>query len=302
MKTVTARKKPAYLIDSSIYIFRAWFVLPETLVDSYGRPANALFGYADFLLGLLESERPEYIACAFDESLDSSYRNDIYPDYKANRDPAPEELKQQFAHCRSLVRTAGIAEFASQRYEADDIIGTLCSTMRNHGFFNLIISGDKDLAQLVEDHDYWWEYTKNIRLDRKGVYRQFGVYPEQIADLLALAGDPVDNIPGVPGIGRKTAERILNKYGTLEAAIDNLDRIGEMGFRGAKRAQNLLSEHQEQARLSRELTLIQHDDQLPDHHTALKRKQYDKAALSELFDDFSFNRHRKERWFKALER
>ncbi len=293
-------KKPVYLIDSSIYIFRAWFVLPDTLIDSSGNPINALYGYSDFILGLLENERPEYIACAFDESLSSSYRNDIYPEYKANRDPAPEELKQQFQHCRALIRAAGIAEFASQRYEADDIIGTLCTTMRDHGFYNLIISGDKDLTQLVEDQDYWWEYSKNVRLDRKGVYKQFGVYPEQIADLLALAGDAVDNIPGVPGIGQKTAARILNKFGTLEAALDNIDSIGNMKFRGAKRAQTLLAEHQEQARLSRELTLIQHDDQLPDQHSALKRKKCDVAELNRLFDDFGFSNHRKERWFNAL--
>ncbi|MBN1378819.1 MAG: flap endonuclease [Gammaproteobacteria bacterium] len=287
-------------MDSSIYIFRAWFVLPDTLVDSQGQPANALYGFADFLLGLLENEQPEYIACAFDASLSSSYRNDIYPAYKANRDPAPEELKQQFQHCRALARAAGIAEFASERYEADDIIGTLCSHMRKHDFYNLIISGDKDLTQLVDEHDFWWEYSKDVRMDRKGVYKQFGVYPEQIADLLALAGDAVDNIPGVPGIGLKTAARLLNKFGTLDAALSNIETIGAMKFRGAKRVQNLLQEHQELARLSRELTLIQHDDQLPSHHSALKRQPYDADALNTLFDQFGFGTHRRQRWLASL--
>jgi 5'-3' exonuclease len=297
---VHKNRRPVYLIDSSIYIFRAWFVLPDTLLDSNGQPANALYGFADFLLGLLENEHPEYIACAFDESLSSSYRNDIYPPYKANRDPAPEELKNQFEHCRALVRTAGIAEFASARYEADDIIGTLSSHMRGHGFYNLIISGDKDLTQLLEENDFWWEYSKNIRLDRKGVYKQFGVYPEQIADLLAMAGDAVDNIPGVPGIGLKTAARILNKWGTLDAALSNIEKIGEMKFRGAKRAQTLLQEHQELALLSRELTLIQHDDQLPVSHTALKRRTCDITALNTLFDQFGFGDNRRKRWQAAL--
>jgi 5'-3' exonuclease len=296
------KRKPVYLIDSSIYIFRAWFVLPDTLLDSDGRPANALYGFADFLLGLLENERPEYIACAFDESLTSSYRNDIYPAYKANRDPAPEELKNQFQHCRALVRAIGIAEFASERYEADDIIGTLSSHMRRHGFYNLIISGDKDLTQLLDEHDFWWEYSKNIRLDRKGVYRQFGVYPEQIADLLALAGDSVDNIPGVPGIGLKTAARILNKFGTLDAVLSNIEAIAAMKFRGAKRVQMLLQEHQELARLSRELTLIQHDDKLPDSHTALRRREHDTGLLNDLFDQFGFGDNRRRRWQAVLRR
>jgi len=296
---VTARQS-VFLIDSSIYVFRAWFVLPETLVDSMGRPVNALYGFADFLLGLLENEKPEYIACAFDASLASSYRNDIYPAYKANRDPAPEELKLQFQFCRELVRTIGIAEFASERYEADDIIGTLSFNMRQHGFVSRIISGDKDLAQLLEEDDLWWEYAKNLRLDRKGVFRQFGVYPEQIADLLALAGDAVDNIPGVPGIGLKTAARILNKFGTLDAALANIEQIGTMKFRGAKRVQQLLQEHQDIARLSRELTLIQHDDQLPDHYEALQRRSCDREELDALLDQFGFGPARRQRWHAAL--
>lgn len=298
--TAGVKKQVAYLVDSSIYVFRAWFVMPDTLVDRDGEPANALYGFADFLLGLLENERPTHLACAFDQSLTTSYRNEIYPAYKANRDPAPPELQQQFAHCRALVAAAGIAEFASPRYEADDIIGTLSVHMRSHGFCNYIISGDKDLAQLLEDGDWWWEYAKGRRMDRKGVYRQFGVYPEQIADLLALAGDAVDNIPGVPGIGLKTAARILNKFGTLEAALANIDRIGEMKFRGAKRVQALLEEHQDAARLSRELTLIQHDDTLPREHLALSRRSCDADALESLFDQFGFGEHRRKRWHTAL--
>lgn len=295
------KQKPSvFLIDSSIYIFRAWFTMPESLVTRDDEPANALYGFSDFLVNLISNEKPSHIACAFDKSLTSSYRNEIYPEYKANRDPAPPELEKQFEFCRQLVRTAGIAEFASERYEADDIIGTLSYHMRNQGFRNYIISGDKDLAQLVEDNDYWWEYAKDKRMDRKGVFKEFGVYPEQIADLLALAGDAVDNIPGVPGIGMKTAARLLNKFGTMEAAIENIEQISSMKFRGAKRVQNLLDEHQELARLSRELTLIQHDQQLPTKHNAIARNGYDSDELEELFDHFGFGQHRRNRWHKAL--
>lgn len=292
-------KKPVYLIDSSIYVFKAWFVLPDTMINSDGDPANAVYGFADFLLNLLENEQPKHIACAFDESLSSSYRNEIYPEYKANRDPAPPELKQQFVYCRELVRAAGIAEFASPRYEADDIIATLSHHMRQHGFYNLIISGDKDLTQLIDEHDYWWEYSKDKRMDRKGVYKHFGVYPEQIADLLALAGDSVDNIPGVPGIGQKTAARLLNKFGSLDAVLTNIDKVSDMKFRGAKRAQTLLEEHQDLARLSRELTITQFDNELPDHHKDLVRKKGDRGALIELFEFFGFGKNRRERWLAA---
>ncbi len=274
--------------------------MPEDLIDQAGNPVNALYGFADFLLKLLENEKPSHIACAFDESLSSSYRNELYPEYKANRDPAPPELEKQFQYCRSLVRTAGIAEFASDRYEADDIIGTLSQHMRRQGFQNYIISGDKDLAQLIHEGDLWWEYGKDKRLDYKGVYKQFGVHPEQIADMLALAGDAVDNIPGVPGIGPKTAARILNKYPTLEEALDNIDAIADMKFRGAKRTQQLLQEHQDAARLSKKLTTIAFDQNLPENSDTLLRQSYDQNALEDLFEQLGFGQYRRERWHSVL--
>lgn len=293
-------KPRAYLIDSSIYIFRAWFTMPDTLTDRDGNQINALYGFADFLLNLLEREKPTHIACAFDASLETSYRNEIYPPYKANREPAPPELKCQFQYCRDLVRAAGIAEFASTRYEADDIIGTFSRHMRRHGFQNVIISGDKDLAQLLEQEDFCWEYAKDRRLDRKAVYKQFGVFPEQIADLLALAGDAVDNIPGVPGVGIKTAARILAKFGTLDNALGNIEKIGEMQFRGAKRVQDLIGQHQDAARLSKRLTEIVDDENLPDHHESLARQPADKSWLSELFEQFGFGEFRRKRWLDVL--
>ncbi|HEX7026348.1 MAG TPA: 5'-3' exonuclease H3TH domain-containing protein [Gammaproteobacteria bacterium] len=290
----------AYLIDSSIYVFRAWFTVPDTITDLDGHPVNALYGFADFLLNLLEREQPRHIACAFDESLETSYRNTIYPAYKANREPAPPELKRQFQYCRELVRAAGIAEFASDHYEADDIIGTFSRHMRRHGFQNMIISGDKDLAQLLVHRDYWWEYARNRRMNREDVYDHFGVYPEQIADLLALAGDAVDNIPGVPGIGLKTAAKILNKFGTLENTLDNIEQIGNMKFRGAKRAQQLLEEHQDKARLSKQLTVIVDDANLPDDHQALHRQPRETGLLETLLEHFGFGEFRRKRWLAAV--
>jgi DNA polymerase I len=290
----------AYLIDSSIYVFRAWFTMPEDLTDRDGNPVNAFYGFADFLLGLLEREQPTHIACAFDQSLARSYRNEIYPAYKANRDPAPPELERQFGYCRALARAAGIAEFASGRYEADDIIGTLSNLMRRNGFVNYIISGDKDLTQLLSEHDWWWEYGKDKRMQRNDVYKHFGVYPEQMADLLALAGDAVDNIPGIPGVGLKTAANLLAKFGTLENLLDNIEEIGHMKFRGAKRVQALVREHQQMARLSRQLTLIAHDETLPTEHHALTRRPYDRGEMEDLFDLINFGKFRRQRWFDVL--
>jgi DNA polymerase I len=294
-------KQPrAYLIDSSIYVFRAWFTMPDDLTDRDGNPVNAFYGFADFLLGLLEREQPTHIACAFDQSLERSYRNEIYPAYKANREPAPPELLRQFDYCRALVRAAGVAEFASSRYEADDIIGTLCSLMRKNGFINYIISGDKDLTQLLDERDHWWEYGKDKRMQRNDVYKHFGVYPEQMADLLALAGDAVDNIPGIPGVGLKTAANLLAKFGTLENLLANIEQIGNMKFRGAKRVQALVQEHQQMARLSKQLTLIVHDESLPTEHHALTRQPYKRAELEDLFDDINFGKFRRQRWHAVL--
>ncbi len=293
-------KQFVYLVDASIYIFRAWFTMPDTLTNDDGDPVNAVMGFADFLLNFLERETPEYMACAFDKSLSMSYRNEIYPDYKANRDPAPPELKRQFEYCRELVRAAGIAEFASERYEADDIIGTLSHNMRQHGLNSCIITGDKDLTQLLEPSDAWWEYAKNKRMKRNDVMEQFGVYPEQIADLLALAGDSVDNIPGIPGIGMKTAAHILKKFGTLENALANAEQVGTMKFRGAKRAQVLLQEHQDTARLSKQLTEIAHDKSMPTEQAALLRKPHCTESLDSLFNRLGFGNFRRNRWQKVL--
>ena len=140
----------AYLIDSSIYIFRAWFVYDDSITDSKGNPSNAVFGFSDFLYQLIRQKKPEFIACAFDSSQTDSYRKGLYPEYKANRDPAPEELKVQFQHCRDFCHAVGIPHFGSDRFEADDIIGTLVENTQEFGQHDdvMIISADKDFIQL----------------------------------------------------------------------------------------------------------------------------------------------------------
>jgi len=247
----------AYLIDSSIYIFRAWHVYDDSITDSEGRPSNAVFGFSDFLFQLFQQKQPRYIACAFDATQTRSYRKELYPEYKANRDPAPPELKQQFSRCRDFCRALGIAEFGSERYEADDIIGSLAKLLREAGFAITIVSADKDLTQLIiGEEDAWWDFARGTVLNHRGIERHFGVRPEQIADLLALSGDKVDNIPGIPGVGYNTASKILKKFPCIDTILGNIEEIAAMKFRGAARIQALLHAHKDMLPLNKLLTSI----------------------------------------------
>jgi 5'-3' exonuclease len=290
-----------YLIDASIYVFRAWYLLPDSLEDAEGNPANAVYGFADFLLQLLEREQPRYIACAFDKSRESSVRNEIYPAYKANREPAPEELKVQFKVCRELVRALGMVEYASSRLEADDIIGTLATNTRAKGHSNVIVTADKDLAQLIREGDELWDFARDKRLGVAGIRKKFGVAPHQIPDLLALMGDRIDNIRGVPGIGLKTAARLLIKWEHLDQLYANLDQVGLMKFRGAVRIGVLLHQHRDTVLLARRLTTTLHDPSLPTEAGALERRKVDLGHLKGLFDRIGLGRLRRERWNRVLQ-
>ncbi|MDH5516465.1 MAG: flap endonuclease [Gammaproteobacteria bacterium] len=294
-------KPRAYLIDSSIYIFRAWHVFDDDISDSDGNPANAVYGFSEFLFELIKkigaSSGSSYIACAFDASQTNSYRREIYAEYKANRPPAPAELKRQFGYCRDFCRAAGIADYSSNRFEADDIIGTLAHRLRQQGFAITIISADKDLAQLVAgEDDFWWDYARDNMLDQKGVEKQFGVRPDQIADMLALSGDKVDNIPGIPGIGYTLASRILNKYQTVEQILENIDQISKMKFRGSARVQNLLQEHQEILPMTKKLTTIVIDAQFQGPKQDILWQGIEQELIHQLFDQLDAGEMRRKKW------
>ncbi|MFZ0488209.1 MAG: 5'-3' exonuclease H3TH domain-containing protein, partial [Arenicellales bacterium] len=205
-------ERTIYLIDASIYIFRSWFSLPDTLTASDGAPVNAVYGFMRFLTEFFETVRPSNVMVAFDQSLTTSFRNELYPEYKANRDPAPPELKVQLEACERLVESLGISCLKHPRFEADDLIASVAVLARENGYKVVVVSGDKDLSQVVHEGDLWWDYARNRKLDMRGVYELFGVWPNQIKDFLALVGDAVDNIPGVPGIGPKTASRLLRVF------------------------------------------------------------------------------------------
>ncbi len=279
----------ALLVDSSIYIFRSWFSNdPEDFTNHQGQPTNAVYGFTGFLCTLLEQTRATEIGLAFDESLSSSIRNDIYPQYKANRDPAPEELKRQFNWCKQIGAAMGISCFTDGRYEADDLIGTLAWHHRQRGKHLCLVTADKDLTQLIEGQEIWWDFSRRTQLDRNGVKAKFGVFPEQIADYLAITGDSVDNIPGVPGIGPKGASALLNHFGSLDSLWERLGEIGFLSIRGAKSMQNKLTDNRDLVNLSRRLTEIYLDVEAVLDSPDIQRRPVNHEALNEIFDQLNF--------------
>ena len=246
-----------YLVDASIYVFRAWHSMPNEFTDVDGWPTNAVHGFARFLLELFERARPEHIVVAFDDALDSCFRNRLYPSYKANRDAAPEELQRQFAACKQLCIAMGVTVLAHTDYEADDLIGSALHASRAHGFRGVIVSADKDLSQLLGESDEQWDFARGQRWGAAGVPARHGVRADQIADYLALTGDAIDNIPGVPGIGSKTAAALLAHFGTLDEVLRRVEEVPYLSsIRGAARAAQQLRMHREQALLCRELATI----------------------------------------------
>ncbi len=294
-------KPRAYIIDSSIYIFRAWHVFDDAITDADGHPSNAVYGFSDFLFQLIHQHQPEYLACAFDAHQTDSYRKEIFPEYKANRPPAPPELVRQFAACRDFCRSTGIAEFGSNRFEADDIVGTLASRLRREGFAITIISADKDLTQLVEhEDDLWWDYARDNTLNIKGVEKQFGVKPDKIADLLALSGDKVDNIPGIPGVGYKMASNLLQKFNDVDDIIANIEHISKMKFRGSARIQNLVEEHQHILPTNKQLTTIVTDALFDNHQQSIRLNGINEVEFNELARQLNMSDSRRKRWLQLM--
>ena len=279
---------PVYLVDASIYIFRAWFSMSDEFVNQRGEPTNAVYGFSGFLCSLLEQTGAEHIAIAFDESLSKSHRNEIYPDYKANREPAPPELKRQFEQCREVTRVLGIRECAATTFEADDLIGTMAAGMRDAGHCVTIVSRDKDLLQILQAGDTFWDYAGNKTIRYDQVTEKFGVRAEQIVDFLALAGDSVDNIPGAPGVGQKTAKALLEHFDTIDELYANLDRVADIPVRGAGKLGARLAEHEDKVTLSRQLSQIRYDAPVEAHEVALGRKVPDLEGLNTLYDEVGF--------------
>ena len=242
-----------HLIDGSAFIFRAYHALPPLTRKSDGLPVGAVSGFCNMLNRYIEDnngpDAPTHVAVIFDHSS-HSFRNDIFDGYKANRPPAPEDLVPQFPLTREATKAFNIACEEMEGFEADDMIATIACQARDAGGRVTIISSDKDLMQLVGDGIEMYDAMKNKRIDREGVFEKFGVYPDRVIDVQSLAGDSVDNVPGAPGIGVKTAAALINEFGDLDELLSRAVEIKQ-----PKRRQTLL-DHAEQIKLSRELVTL----------------------------------------------
>jgi 5'-3' exonuclease len=283
-------RRPVYLIDASVFVFRAWHSVPLDLVDPDGNAVNALHGFSRFLGELIERVRPEHIAVAFDAGLVTSFRKRLYPPYKANREPAPVDLKRQFLLCQRVCAGLGVASFVSGDYEADDIIGTLATRVRADGHKVVIVTRDKDLSQLVRPGDEYWDYIGDKRFPYERIADRFGVRPERMACFLALMGDAVDNIPGVPGVGRKTASTLFYHFESLSHLYSDLDRVLKIKLRNAGFVCGQLRDHRESAFLARQLTEIACDMPLDVELSQLRRRPPDLGELNKLYDTVGFGR------------
>lgn len=274
-----------YLIDASIYIFRAWFSIPDSVTGKGGAPVNAAYGFTRFLTEFIEQTKPEKVVVAFDESLTRSFRNEIYPPYKMNRELPPAELKAQFSLCRQIAEAIGFQCVSSDRYEADDLVGTFAKAGQLRGEKITILSADKDLAQLLTKNDVLWDFARRKTYQENEIKEKFGVRPDQITDYLGLCGDAVDNIPGIPGVGAKTASTILQSFSGFDEIYSNIDALADLKVRGAKSLPAKFREYEEQARLSKKLATIEVNVPIGCEQVDTLRRSSDQQSLAVLSDD-----------------
>lgn len=272
--------KKLYLVDVSSMFFRAFFALPR-LSNEKGMPTNALYGFYAMAVKLLREIKPDYIAFCFD-TKEPSFRNEIYDDYKANRDEMPSDLVPQVPYVKTICQALGAPVVEMPGFEADDIIGTLTHQGRKHGLEVVIVSGDKDFAQLVGSHVSMYDTMKEVRYDTDGVVAKWGVRPGQMIDYLSLVGDTSDNIPGVRGIGPKGAQKLLSDYKTLEGVYENLEGIS------SKSTKAKLVEGKDSALLSKRLVAIKCDIDLGLKVEELKLKSVEREGLHQLLLELGF--------------
>lgn len=273
--------KKLYLIDGANYLFRAFYAI-RNLSNSVGLPTGALYGFAQMLLKLLREEKPDLVAVCFD-TPEPTFRDEMYKDYKANRKAPPDDLVQQFPYARPLAAVLGLPVIEKPGFEADDIIGTLARKYSSKGYEVIIVSGDKDLMQLVGPAVSMLDEMKDLRIGPDDVRARFGVGPEGVAHVLALAGDTSDNIPGVPGIGPKTASSLIAKYGSLEGVIAHADEF-------PKTLAAKIKAHAEDARLSFKLASIDTGVEIDDSETLLTRRSVDEEKMRELLGELEFSK------------
>jgi DNA polymerase-1 len=274
-----------YLVDASGYIFRAYYAI-RPLSTSKGLPTNALFGFTSMLLKLLREEKPDLIGIVFDVAR-KTFRNEKFPAYKANRAEPPPDLIPQFPYFRKIVKALNLPVLELPNYEADDVIGTIAKKFEKKGWETVIVTGDKDMMQLVDKNVLIFDSMREKWIGEPEVKEKFGVEPKLVPDVLGLAGDSSDNIPGVPGIGEKTATKLIQEHGSLETVLKDAASIkGKLGER--------LKEFADQARLCKELATIVVDAPLEYDLKDFKITEPDREALKRLFEELEFKAFLKE--------
>ena len=270
-----------FLIDGSSYIYRAFYAIRH-LSNSKGIPTNAVFGFTQMLLKVLKDHRPDHIAVTFDSKA-PTFRSDVYREYKANRPAMPEGLVSQVPYIKKVVEGYRIAILEMEGYEADDLIGTVAKGLESEADV-VIITGDKDLLQLVSDHIEVYDTMKEVRYKVDSVIERFGVKPEQVVEVMGLSGDAIDNIPGVPGIGEKTAIQLIKTFGSIDHLLSHVDQVPQ------KKLREKLESHGEQARLSRQLATIRTDAPVRCRLADFTVAGADSKSLREIFKELEFNK------------
>jgi len=278
-------KKKIILIDGNSLVYRAFFALPTTLATSKGQVTNAVYGFTSMLIKLLKEEKPDVVIVAFDRAA-PTFRHDHFEDYKAHREPTPNELISQFPIVKDVLAVLNIPIFELDGFEADDILATLASKAEAEDDDVIVVTGDKDAFQLIDDHIKVMTTRKGISdivvYDRRMVEERYGVKPEQVADFLALKGDPSDNIPGVPGIGEKTAAKLIKQFGSVENMLANLDKVEN------KRWREMLAENASEAELSRRLAVLERDVPIDVDFEKCGFGGWDEERVRKLFSELEF--------------
>ena len=280
---MNAKKNPAlYLVDGSSYIFRAFYGIRHTLTNSRGLPTNALYGFTTMLMKVVREEQPDYLAVVFDSKA-KTFRHDLYPEYKANRTEPPEDLSAQFPFFEPLVEAFNIFSLRKDGFEADDIIGSLARKAEAKKMDVVIVSNDKDMMQLISPHIRMLDTMKNKWIAEPEVDDKFGVTPDKVIEVLGLMGDSSDHVPGVPGVGPKTATELIQKFGSMEGVYESLDEVTR------KKLKEKLENNRDQAFLSRQLVTIDTEVDLDCELEDLKIRDPHQEKLRDIFSQFEFN-------------
>jgi len=281
-RDLKAPEAPAlYLVDASSYLYRAFFAIREHLSTRDGFPTKAIFGITNMLVKVLREKDPEFMAMVWD-APGKTFRHDLYPKYKANRPPMPEELSRQIPHVREIVSALGLVQVEADGYEADDLIATISHSHKEGPV--VIVSGDKDLLQLLGPNVTLWDPMKDEFVDEATVWKRFGLPPQALRDVQALCGDPTDNIPGCPGVGPKTAIKLIQTYGSLDALLERLDELPK-----GKLAETLRQE-KSSLLLWRRLVELAKDAPVPVDSESYRRQPPDRKRLKEIFERFELAR------------